>query len=114
MNKPLKKYSLTIYYTFISIIMEEKCCICLNILHDKGKVTFDCGHSIHLCCFMNCLKNDTIFCPMCREKIKQNINYYNFLNLKLNKLMENLFKNIKIEVTETKNESHINIEINDS
>jgi len=62
---------------------------------------------------MNCLKNDTIFCPMCRDKIKQNVNYYNYLNLKLNKLMENFFKNIKVEINETDGESHINIEIND-
>jgi len=79
--------------------MNEKCCICLNTLHDKGKVTFDCGHSIHLCCFMDCLKNDTIFCPMCRAKIQPNINYYNFLNLKLNRIVEK-FQIFKIKVNE--------------
>ena len=63
--------------------MCKKCCICLEELKEKGKVILDCGHSIHMSCFMELLKHDTIFCPMCRGKIKDNVNYYNFLNLKL-------------------------------
>lgn len=75
--------------------MCQKCCICLDNLGEKGKVTLDCGHSIHLHCFIECLKNDTIFCPMCRGKIKDNINYYNFLNLKLSIIIRGNFLKIK-------------------
>ena len=93
--------------------MNKKCCICLDKMKDKGIVTFDCGHTVHLQCYINCLKNDTIFCPMCRQKIKQNVDYYNFINLKLNKLFKN-FNTIKIKITEidTQLNQERNTEIN--
>lgn len=90
--------------------MCDKCSICLEKLEEKGKVTFQCGHSLHLKCFMNCLKNDTIFCPLCRKKIEENVQYYNFLNLKLNRIVQN-FKMITIKIDEIHNDNNINIGI---
>ena len=69
--------------------MCEKCCICLNDIEETGQVILKCGHKIHLKCFMECLKNDTIFCPLCRKKIDEMIKYYNYLNKKLNFLYKN-------------------------
>jgi len=80
----------------------DKCSICLEKLTEKGKVTFDCGHSLHLSCFMTCLKNDTIFCPLCRQRIEDNVKYYNFLNLRLNHIVNN-FKMITVKITEIDN-----------
>ena len=68
--------------------MSYKCCICLNKLNSNGKVTLTCGHSIHLNCFIECLKNDIINCPICRKKIPETITFYNFLNCKLNFIYE--------------------------
>ena len=70
--------------------MNKTCCICLEKLKRNGKVIFKCGHSIHLCCYIECLKNDTIFCPLCRVKIQENVDYYNFINLKFSIIIKNL------------------------
>ena len=70
--------------------MNNKCCICLEKLKKNGKVIFQCGHSIHLCCFIECLKNDTIFCPLCRRKIEENVEFYNYINLKFSIIIKNL------------------------
>ena len=91
--------------------MCEKCCICLDKLDTKGIVILECNHRIHMKCFMECLKNDTIFCPLCRQKIEDNINYYNFLNLKLSIIMRNI-KSICIKRKDINiNETEIDINI---
>ena len=91
--------------------MCNKCCICLEDLKEKGKVILDCGHSIHMACFMELLKHDTIFCPMCRGTIKDNINYYNFMNLRLSIIMRNI-KRINIISKEINiNETEIAIDL---
>ena len=68
----------------------KKCCICLDKMNKKGIVTFKCGHTIHLCCYIECLKNDTIFCPLCRAKIEENVEFYNYINLKFSTIVKNL------------------------
>lgn len=70
--------------------MCNKCCICLEDLKEKGIVILDCGHIIHMSCFMELLKHDTIFCPMCRGKIKDNVNFYNYINLKVITVKRNM------------------------
>ena len=91
--------------------MVNKCCICLDELKEKGTVTFDCGHIIHMCCFMELLKNDTIFCPLCRAKLKDNINFYNHLNLKLSVIIKGIH-NFRITTKDiNNNETEINIDI---
>ena len=72
--------------------MNKNCCICLEKMTCYGKVIFKCGHAMHLCCYIECLKNDTIFCPLCRVKIQENVDYYNFLNLKFSIIIKNLQK----------------------
>ena len=70
--------------------MNKNCCICLEKLKRNGKVIFTCGHTIHLCCYIECLKNDTIFCPLCRAKIEENVEYYNYINLKFSTIIKNI------------------------
>lgn len=70
--------------------IEEICCICLYKIKKNGKVIFHCSHKIHLECFMELLKHDTIFCPLCRKRIESNIEFYNFINLKFTKIIKNL------------------------
>ena len=72
--------------------MNKNCCICLEKMKRYGKVIFQCGHSMHLGCYIECLKNDTIFCPLCRAKIEENIEYYNYVNLKFSIIIKNLQK----------------------
>jgi len=81
--------------------MCDKCSICLLNLNNIGKVIFKCGHSIHLNCYIECLKNDTIFCPLCRKCIEENITFYNYINLKFSKIINNFQKmyNIIDEIT---------------
>ncbi len=76
--------------------MNKKCCICLEKMKCYGKVIFQCGHSIHLCCYIECLKNDTIFCPLCRVKIQENIQYYNYINLKFSIIIKNIQRICKV------------------
>ena len=70
--------------------MKNNCCICLEKLKRKGIVIFQCGHIMHLGCYIECLKNDTIFCPLCRAKIEENVEFYNYINLKFSTIVKNL------------------------
>lgn len=72
--------------------MLNKCCICLNDVGDNGIVTFKCNHKIHLKCYIECLMNNTIFCPLCRVRIEENIKYYNLINKKFNFLYNHIQK----------------------
>jgi uncharacterized C2H2 Zn-finger protein len=71
------------------------CCICLTKLTDKGIVILKCQHKIHLNCYIECLLNNTIFCPLCRQIIDDHIKYYNFINKKMNFIYDNWKKNEK-------------------
>lgn len=71
--------------------MCNTCCICLEELEDNGKVIFQCSHQIHFKCYIDCVKNNIIFCPMCRRKIPENVTLFNYINTKMN----NLYKSYK-------------------
>ena len=71
------------------------CCICLTKLKDKGIVILNCNHKIHLNCYIECLLNNTIICPLCRQIITEHVNYYNFLNQKMNFIYKNWKNNEK-------------------
>ena len=77
--------------------MCEKCSICLVKLKRKGKVVFQCGHAIHLTCYIECLKNDTIYCPLCRTLIEENVSFYNFINGKFSRIIRSFQKICSIE-----------------
>lgn len=70
--------------------MNTVCCICLDKLDKTDKVIFKCNHCIHLNCYIESLKHDNIFCPLCRSIIKPNVNYYNYLNDKLLIIINNV------------------------
>lgn len=53
---------------------KESCCICLDELEKTGITTLDCGHTIHLNCFMEFIlcgsnKSNNNKCPLCRTDI---------------------------------------------
>jgi hypothetical protein len=69
------------------------CPICLEKIHDCGKVTLQCKHEIHLQCYLECLKKEVRRCPMCREEIKENYSYYKFLKSQFDVLIRCLSLN---------------------
>jgi len=69
---------------------KDKCCICLDDLTETNNVTFDCCHSIHLSCYMNCLQNNVVKCPLCKRLIKQNVTLFNYINIKYIKIIKSL------------------------
>lgn len=74
---------------------KEKCCICLDNLTKTNIVTFDCKHSIHLNCYVNCLTNNMIDCPLCKRKIKQNVPLYNHFNIKFIRIIRTMKRTTK-------------------
>ena len=47
----------------------ENCCICLTEMKDKGVMTLDCGHTMHINCFMSLIKTASgKRCPLCRAE----------------------------------------------
>ena len=73
---------------------EEKCrcCICLDDVEDKNVVIFDCGHSMHLKCYIDCLINNVLLCPLCKTKINQNIPLFNHYNLQMISIIQKIKK----------------------
>ena len=80
---------------------KDKCCICLDNLTETNNVTFDCRHSIHLSCYMNCIQNNVVKCPLCKRLIKQNVTLFNYINLKYIKIIKSLQTSRQIQKTIT-------------
>lgn len=53
----------------IKDVFDCNCPVCLeNLFHStKHSCTLQCGHSIHIECFHECIKNNNLFCSICRK-----------------------------------------------
>jgi hypothetical protein len=85
--------SLCYHFNNMSVNKEQDaCCICLDDLENNGIATLECGHTIHLNCFMefmlcNSRHSNNNKCPLCRTIIQINNNIKNKIdNLSINKL----------------------------
>jgi phage pi2 protein 07 len=83
--------------------MCNSCSICLENLCDNNKVIFQCSHEIHLKCYIECIKNNILFCPLCRQKIKENVSLFNYINTKMNNLYKSYISMLEF-ISNTLNE----------
>lgn len=71
--------------------MNSICPICLVKIKKNGNVIFKCNHQMHLKCYIECLKNTVIKCPLCKKPVNENKKYYKFLNSKFENVIKSNF-----------------------
>jgi Ring finger domain len=50
--------------------MTDTCCICLQNLFNRDRVTLECGHSLHFSC---ALRIENRKCPLCRQRYARDV-----------------------------------------